>query len=278
MLTFTKIQSNGNHFLVWDHRGLEDSDDALKGLAKVHCDVKKGIGADGLMLLDFSETRDFKMRLFNKNGSEAEMCGNGARCIARYAYDKRIVSNTMVFETLAGDVHASVMEDGVKIKMANVKGSDFGELGTIDVEGTRIMYKQVKVGVPHVLIDTTHMPMTSYDWMIKVGALLDKDAHRFPEGTNVNFVSYRHAQELEVTTYERGVDGLTDSCGTGSCASVLAFITDYGLVSPVKVINPGGVNLVYFQKEGQDYHLELEGKTHYCAKKIIIGGEDEDFY
>lgn len=263
MIDYMKVQSNGNNFLLLDNRPLLHASEMLSQLAIRDCNIKIGIGADGILVIEPSEIADFKMRIINSNGFESEMCGNGARCIARYAYEKGIAPQKMSFETLAGVIRAKVTGERVKLQMGTYDLTTAFERRTMDWKDLRIDYYYLEVGVPHVVILCDAIKSEDYT---QIGAAFDENHTIFPNGTNVNFVTNRTTESIEVTTYERGVEAITDSCGTGSCASVVIASEKFQLKSPIDAINPGGINRVHFEKMGNTVEIELEGMVYYAGK------------
>jgi diaminopimelate epimerase len=265
MVHYTKIQSNGNNFLIFDNREGIDHE-TLTRLTIRDCNVKTGIGADGILVIENAQQADFKMRIINSNGFESEMCGNGARCIARYAHEHGLANASMTFETLAGIISAEV--DGVKVKigMGEYDISDIHTIHTLIVDELPVSYHFMVVGVPHVVIFYEEGALTRED-MIRIGRSFDENHSVFPRGTNVNFVMKMDESTIKSTTYERGVEDITDSCGTGSCASAVLADLSFNIKSPVKVINPGGTNTVYFQKNAiSTVQIALEGDVFYCGE------------
>ncbi len=266
MIDYMKVQSNGNNFLLLDNRPLLHASEMLSQLAIRDCNVKIGIGADGILVIEPSDVADFKMRIINSNGFESEMCGNGARCIARYAYEKGIAPQKMSFETLAGIMRAEVIGERVKLQMGEYDVTHAYEMRSLVWKNKAIEYYYLEIGVPHVVILCDEMDEIKREDFTKIGAFFDQNHAVFKNGTNVNFVLKRTAQALEVTTYERGVEAITDSCGTGSCASVIIASEKYDLNAPIEAINPGGINRVYFEKMGNTVQITLEGMVYYAGK------------
>jgi diaminopimelate epimerase len=217
---YTKMQGAGNDFIVIDNRTYKFSAEQLAKLAAQICQRKFSIGGDALMAVDYPEgTGDFRMRFYNADGTEAEMCGNGARCIARYAYEKKIASEAMVIETVAGPVPAwrlgqqqykvtlnppTVEKFDLDFEDENVSGIDYIELGD--------------PGIPHAVVNYPKLPETSLEELTDLAQRI-RHWSAFPKGANVNFYAVDSAGELIVRTYERGVEGFTYACGTGSGAT-----------------------------------------------------------
>jgi len=280
MIQYTKIQSNGNNFLLLDNRTLSLSDAQLSALTKRDSDIKNGVGADGLLIIETSETEDFKMRIFNSDGSEGEMCGNGARCIARYAFDHGIASEIMQFETLAGPIRAEILEDGVRIGFGTLSIEDGLETHMILVNGETVYYRFLTVGVPHVVIFMEENRQYRKEELRQIGYALDYNHAVFKNGTNVNFVRHLGGNRIEATTYERGVEDLTTSCGTGSSASAAVSLAKYGIASPIEVVNPGGVNIVDLEPDTEksgSYRIGLKGVPHYVARVQCAALDEEEY-
>ena len=277
MVQYTKIQSNGNNFLLLDNRKLKMPVKHLITLTQRDCNVKTGVGADGILVIDPSEKEDFKMRIFNSDGSEGEMCGNGARCIARYAFDHDIAGDEMQFETLSGPIHASIQKDGVQIGFGSVDVRDGLVEKTIVIDNEEIRYRFLTVGVPHVVVFMEENRNYTRDEMQQIGFAFDHNHEQFENGTNVNFVKQLEDSHIEVITYERGVEAITDSCGTGSSASAAVSLFYYQITSPIEVVNPGGVNVVFLLESARErgiYEIKLKGVPHYVAQ-IVCPDLDE---
>ncbi|OJV65910.1 MAG: diaminopimelate epimerase [Clostridiales bacterium 38-18] len=260
MVRYKKVQSNGNNFLLLDNRGQIYSDVKLRDMTIRDCDIKKGIGADGMLVIEPSNDAEFKMRIINANGFESEMCGNGARCIAKYAYDHGIADKMMSFETLAGKIGAVVTDTRVKVTMGDYELPD---QNVFVLDG--VNYRFMTLGVPHVVVFEDENKPLSRAEMKQIGYRFDMNHDVFERGTNVNFVRKIGKDEIEVITYERGVEDITDSCGTGSCASAVMAASFYGMHSPISVQNIGGVNMVHFVQSASDVTVELEGHVGYSG-------------
>lgn len=265
MIEYKKIQSNGNNFLLLDNRGLHYDAETLNRYTVRDCDIKKGIGADGMLVIEPSDSADFKMRIINANGFESEMCGNGARCIALYAYEKGIADIEMSFETLAGLIRAEVSDNRVKIGMGTYSSVDSDKVRHLVVDEQQINFQYMEVGVPHVVVFWEDNFKFDRNLMIKVGRAFDTNHDVFPRGTNVNFVRKLDENSIEVITYERGVEDITDSCGTGSCASAVLSSKRYGMTSPIDAVNIGGINTVHFEFEASKVNIDLEGFVYYSG-------------
>ena len=231
MMKFQKMHGLGNDFILMDE--LDPLKYDLSALAIKLCDRHQGIGADGIILILPSEIADVKMRIINSDGSEADMCGNGIRCFAKYVYDNQInTAKSFTIETGAGVmIPELIVEDGkvlfVKVNMGAPKFDRSaipmtGTAGNVINESLQIAGKEYKItsllmGVPHTIVFIDHL---DEDDLIMIGKQIEKHPF-FPKGTNVNFVEVINDHKINVRTWERGA-GRTLACGTGSCASAVA--------------------------------------------------------
>ena len=257
-IPFYKIQGSGNDFILMDNRRniLKGMD--LRKLAMKVCDRHYSVGADGLIVIVTSKKADFKWRFFNADGSEAEMCGNGARCAARFAHIRKIAKKDMTFETLAGTIHGQVKKDTVTVQLTGAAGLRMNIAVPLD-SGQR-MGHFLNTGVPHVVYlskDIDHEDIgrtgraTRYHDLFK------------PAGTNVNFVQIEGRHRIRIRTYERGVEGETLACGTGSVAAALVAGSLGAVFSPVEVVTWGGEKLVvsFERTENEFTRIHLEGRA-----------------
>jgi len=210
---FVKMQGAGNDFIVIDHAvGLD-----YAALAKKVCDRHMGIGADGLMILDEASTGDHRMRIINADGSEAEMCGNGARCMAVYIARKfAVVPDTFIMETLAGKIEAKVDGESVSVRLSDPK--DYRPHVEIKVGDQKLVGHFINTGVPHAVIFVQGLQEMDVNGL---GRLVRNHPVFSPKGTNVNFVETIKDGCVALRTYERGVEAETLACGTGSVAAAL---------------------------------------------------------
>ncbi len=272
MINAVKMNGNGNDFLVINNMDKKYDSNDLSEMARKLCRRRESVGGDGILVLESSQLRAFKMRLFNSDGSEGEMCGNGARCAARFAFESGITEKSdLTFETLGGDVRASVNGPRVTLKLAPVILDNIMVDTPICVNGEDFNYTFITVGVPHAVIFEEKRSRSEEGYRT-LGRAIRNRTDLFPDGTNVNFVVPRESldAELDVLTYERGVEDLTLSCGTGSTASAIASVL-IGITGPkVDVWNPGGLNRVTLSFEGSDKVFpELEGSVVNVASLSI---------
>jgi len=236
-LPFIKMTGTGNDFIIIDHREPVIHPEAMSEFARLVCRRKFSVGADGLILIENSEEADFRWQFFNGDGSVAEMCGNGARCAARFAYMHGIAPARMRFETIAGIIEASVSDINVSVKMTSPKA--FQMHHEVEVEGEKITLHSVDTGVPHAVIFVDEIDQVD---VCAMGSSIRHHQAFMPAGTNVNFIG-RHQDGFKVRTYERGVEDETLACGTGAtaCALMAALLEEAG--SPVDIITSGGDRL-----------------------------------
>lgn len=250
-MQFTKMHGIGNDFVVLDCLKAEIPEENLPELARRLCDRRFGIGSDGLILVLPSRVAHLRMRMFNPDGSEAEMCGNGIRCFAKYAYDRKHVTSTqMNVETLAGVKPLKLTVQGGKVTSVTV---DMGvprlqpqEIPVrVDAEnvigyplraaGRKLEFTAVSMGNPHAVIFLDNVSVFPVE---KVGPEIEH--HKlFPKRTNVQFVQVVNTHEIILRTWERGA-GLTLACGTGACAAVVAGALNKLTSREVLVHLPGG--------------------------------------
>lgn len=248
MIRCAKMNGNGNDFLVIDNGRKRIDDETLSRMARLLCRRRESVGADGLLVFEPSTTASFRMRVFNSDGSEGAMCGNGARCMARYACEQTLAPPKMTFETDGGTVTALVEGRRVSLTLAPVplEGIVIDEPLVVGDEALR--YSFLTVGVPHGVV-FLNRPLSERE-MTFLGSTMRHDRALFPEGANINFVTVDD-EGLFVATYERGVEALTLSCGTGSTASaIVACLT--GRSGPEATVrNPGGVQEISLLFEGR---------------------------
>jgi len=264
-IEFYKMSGSGNDFIIVDNRDrIVDETDLLNFIIKV-CRRKMSVGADGFILVENTEGADFKWRFFNSDGSVAEMCGNGARCVARFAYLNGIAGSEMSFETGAGIVEAQVAGESVKIKMTDP--SDLKTDYTLELKDRSISVSSINTGVPHVVMVTDTLDDVE---VVKMGREIRFHDMFAPAGTNVNFICPIKDDTIGVRTYERGVEDETLACGTGSVAGALIMARKMKIDAPIHVLTRSGVNLKIYYKEKdatyQDIYLEGDARVIYRAK------------
>jgi len=234
-MAFTKMSGTGNDFIVVDAFHAPGEAD-WPALAARFCPRRTGVGVDGLLVLSPDGEVDFAYRIFNADGSEAEMCGNGARCAAAFALRHGIAGKSMSFRTLAGIVEARVNPEDVSIRVTDPK--DLRRDITLEVDGRTLSAWSVNTGVPHAVVFTDELDAVPVD---SLGRAIRRHPAFSPAGTNVDFVQRVSGSSIRVRTYERGVEGETLACGTGAVASaVVSHAAGRVSGSSVEVSMPGG--------------------------------------
>lgn len=267
-IPFHKMVASGNDFIVIDNRNQAVKDPLA--LTRKICALHTGVGADGILLFEKSRKADFKMRIINSDGSEAEACGNGFRCIALYAREKMGYPAEFEFESLSGLIQAKVGKQN-RIRVQLVQPSDIKLRGEIQVNGHRLHYSFLNTGVPHTVIFVSGLSKIDVQGL---GRAIRTHEHFKPRGTNVNFVEVKSNREIHVRTYERGVENETLACGTGSTASALASaLLDY-TQAPVRVKTSGGEILTvdFKMKDGIIRNVTLEGEARFVFEGKLLNG------
>lgn len=260
---FWKMNGAGNDFIIIDHRGPKVPEAKMAEFARLVCRRRFSAGADGLFFLEPSSRADFRWRFFNADGSEAEMCGNGARCVARFAYMHGMAAARMRFETLAGIVEATVADTQVTIRMTAPHSWHLDQ--ELEVAGQRLTVHSINTGVPHVVIFVTDVAATD---VAALGRQIRRHSAFAPAGTNVNFIG-QGPQGLYIRTYERGVEGETMACGTGVVAGALIAVAKDMATAPVALVTSGGVPLTVQWSGQQNQGVEqvfLKGPAHLIYK------------
>lgn len=274
-MEFTKVHGLGNDFIVLDGRSGEVRD--YNALAVPLCHRQTGIGADGLLIVLHSDCADIRMRIINSDGSEAEMCGNGIRCFAKYVYEKGIITHSpFSIETLAGIMRPDILlENGAVTGVRVDMGEPFLECRQIPVEGEgrcidremtvlgqKLRYTSVLVGVPHTAVFVDDL--TDVD-IAGLGNAIEH-APVFPRRTNVNFAHVLDQRTIEMRTWERGC-GRTLACGTGACSTAVACVLNGKTGRSVDVnIELGTLHIDW----AQDNHVYMTGP----AQIVFTGNID----
>jgi diaminopimelate epimerase len=266
-IPFSKYQGTGNDFILLDNRSGSFSGITQEEIKRV-CDRRFSIGADGLMLLNQLEGYDFEMKYYNADGNPGSMCGNGGRCIIRFAYDLGIHRSTYHFLASDGE-HAAEMETGSSI--INLKMKDV--MGYTETDGVFIL----DTGSPHyVKFVEDVMDMD----VVKEGTEIRYSEPYANAGINVNFVEEKEEDEIMVRTYERGVEDETFSCGTGVTAcAIVCHHNDVGY-NDVTVITKGGKLVVKYDRHYDNTYTNVwlcgpaekafEGKVEIVMKKLSV--------
>jgi len=255
---FWKMNGSGNDFILIDNRTGQIKDEDMGHFVERACRRRESVGADGVIFIIKSDRYDFGWRYLNADGGEGEMCGNGARCVSRFAFLTGIAGPKMTFETLTGPVSGEVEDRVVKVLMPRPRDL----LLDIDLKSQQGWEHVdfVNTGVPHVVVhveDILNHPVKEQ------GRAIRYHTHFSPEGTNANFMRAIGPDRLEVRTYERGVEDETLACGTGAIACALVSSIRGMVNSPVKVKTKGGETLVvHFRRNGDSFDdVWLQGNT-----------------
>jgi diaminopimelate epimerase len=234
-LPFWKMHGAGNDFVLVDDRSLHFPCNDAATVRRITA-PKFGVGAEGLILIQPCDTADFRMRFFNPDGNEVEMCGNGARCVARLANEIGAAPANMSFQTVAGLISAErIGDDNVRLTMTPPKGWILN--GELDLDGQPTPFHFVNSGVPHVVIEVQNLERVDIQ---RLGALLRYHSRFQPAGTNANFIQITGPDSLRIRTYERGVEAETLACGTGITAAGLIAGALGRVNTPVKITCASG--------------------------------------
>jgi len=276
MVEFTKMHGLGNDFIIINNLDGKLKSGDIANLSPKLCHRNFGIGADGVVLLNVSSRAPFYMQIFNSDGSEAEMCGNAIRCLAKYLWDRKLASEEhLMIDTLSGLKQIKLLLNEGKVEGVQVDmGKPVLESRLIPLQGPsrqevineylvagekEFLFTAVNMGNPHcVIFVPTIKNIPWQEW----GAKIEKDA-LFPQKVNVEFVEVESTREIWVNVWERGV-GPTLACGTGACASVVAGVLAGKLERNVKVHLPGGLLRVNWAESGTVY---MEGP----AEEVFYG-------
>jgi diaminopimelate epimerase len=238
MVNFWKMNGAGNDFVVLDNR------DNTLSLSKTEiasmCHRQRGIGADGLLAVEPAQKgADFRMRYYNADGGEAEMCGNGARCFARFVnfLEGGSLEKT-TFETIAGIIEGEFVGDQVRIQLSTPFDLKLNQ--ALDLDGFPHVVHSVNTGVPHAVVFVDDLDGVDVK---RFGAATRYHTHFAPAGTNANFVKVLAPDHIAIRTYERGVEDETLACGTGMVACAIIHHELTGAPSPIRVDVAGGDTL-----------------------------------
>ena len=262
--------ASGNDFIVIENSRQVARSPGHYGLARKICDRKYGAGADGLLVLEKSKRADIRMQIFNADGSEAEMCGNGARCVAYYLSQNASLrapqgrSNPCI-DTKAGIIDSLVKKENIRIKLTVPHSLKLGI--PVSINGRRINVNFINTGVPHAVIFVEGLDKLD---LVGIGRKIRYHRKFIPAGANVDFVEILSKDTIKVRTYERGVEDETLACGTGSVAVALIFALKTGVSNKINVYTKSGEVLkVYFKQEKNKFsEIWLEGRA-----RIVYKGE-----
>lgn len=281
-IPFVKMHGIGNDYVYWDRVSIDEgtppAEGALPELARRMADRHTGVGGDGLVMIVPGETQPLRMRMFNADGSEAEMCGNAIRCVARYARDTGLApAGGFSIQTMRRDVAVELLDDGqVRADMGAPRdcgggadgGADGAELSaaprapeTLTIDGAEYRFTPVSMGNPHAVVFVDHL---DFD----LAALGRKFEHhpRFPQRTNTEFVVPVSRRRLRMRVWERG-SGETLACGTGACAAAVAGVLTGRSERQVTLHLRGGDLEIDWSEH--DNHVYMTGPAEYAFRGIF---------
>ncbi|MFT5466025.1 MAG: diaminopimelate epimerase [Verrucomicrobiales bacterium] len=265
-IEFTKMNGAGNDFVVLDNRDLryQLSTAQIERL----CNRQRGIGADGLLAVEPAENgADFRMRYYNADGGEAEMCGNGARCFANFLTEiSANAKESVTFETIAGVIEASYPAGNVRIQLSDPFDQKMGQ--DLEVLSQQLLVHSINTGVPHACAVVDDVAKAD---IVGIGRALRFHEAFQPSGTNANLFEVKAPDEITLRTYERGVENETLACGTGMVASAIVHHELTGATTPIKVNVQGGDQLIVeFDKTPDGYrNVYLTGPADFTFSGTI---------
>lgn len=278
-IKFTKMNGLGNDFIIVDGEEISQKKLDYAELAKKMCDRNFGIGADGLIIVNPTDVKadtDLRWRIFNSDGSEPQMCGNGIRCFAKYVYKKGLINKKkFTVWTLAGTITPEILDnDEIKVNMGKpiletakipmaIENLDCTINYPLSLDDKEFDITAVSMGNPHCVIftdDDSAMLARQYGSKIENNPI-------FPEKTNVEFVKIISRSNIKVDVWERGC-GITLACGTGACASVVAAVINDFTDNKVQADLPGGSLVIEWDINTPESSVFMTGKSEF-----ICGGE-----
>jgi diaminopimelate epimerase len=264
-IDFWKMHGAANDFIMVDDRKATFPIDDQAWITSV-ASRRTGVGCEGIILIQESKTSDFRMRFMNPDGTEVEMCGNGARCVARLASDIGAAQCVMTIDTVAGQLKATVSAETVVLGMTDP--FDWKLDGSLTIDGERHDCSSVNTGVPHAVMIVDDVSAVD---VRKMGAAIRYHDAFAPAGTNANFVQRKDDKTILIRTYERGVEDETLACGTGMCASALV-AAKHGLVDgPVTVLPASGhvLSVGFTKTDDGAVDVTLEGPAEYVFEGTL---------
>ena len=260
-IDFYKMSGSGNDFILVDNRAKLIEAALAPELARNLCRRKVSVGADGLILIENDDEVDFRWNFFNADGSTAEMCGNGGRCVARLANILGICGPSLSFRTLAGIIRAEVSGSRVKLQMTEPR--DLRLDLELELNGQNFNTHFVNTGVPHTVFILDGPEILAQQEVVGQGRKVRYHSQFAPAGTNVNFIAVLGERALAIRTYERGVEDETLACGTGATAVALVGAAKGMVRPPVDVHTKSGETLtIYFDSDKLlPEEVYMEGET-----------------
>ena len=258
-IDFYKYEGTGNDFIIVNNRDLKFQKN-YEGLIKNICDRKKGVGADGLILLENHDTLDFRMIYFNADGSESGFCGNGSRCITHLAHNLNIIEDKAVFKAIDGTHESRIINQKISVRMSDVSKANIFSYN--DSFNTTF----IDTGSPHLIRIYENIDLID---IVREARELKLKYSEYSDGLNINFCEISDSK-IKLRTYERGVENETLSCGTGAVASAI-FLNNSGLVKNdrIEILMKGGALSVNFKKkETRYYEIWLSGAVNMVFKGV----------
>lgn len=246
-IDFMKLHGSGNDFVVIDNRNSVLSESGLSDFSRLVTRRATSIGADGVVLIEnaVEPDTDFRWRYFNADGSEGEMCGNGAMCGARFAELIGAAPADTAFSTMSGVVRASVDPATGQVELAMPDTGLIEPARTVEVDGTAYELIPIQVGVPHAVLYVENADaFGNRNELERIGSAIRRSDAFAPAGTNVNVVSPLGGNRLRMRTYERGVEAETLACGTGAIATTVVSAGRGMVTAPVEIMTSSGMPLV----------------------------------
>jgi len=263
-IKFTKMHGAGNDFVLIDDReGTVPWEDHF--LMAALAGRRTGVGCEGVILVQHSDKADFRMRFLNPDGTEVEMCGNGSRCAAAFAHRIGASGTALTMETMCGLVDAQLTATGVCVWMPEPAKKNYGlelKVGNETVRGDFII-----TGVPHFVVQVPNISTVDVQGL---GRALRLHPAFAPDGTNVDFVTFRAPNRMSMRTYERGVEAESGACGTGAVACAVVAVETAGFTLPANVKTPSGCDLTI---DGDWRHHKCTGLTLTGPVKFVYTGE-----
>ncbi len=255
-IAFTKMSGSGNDFILIDNRSCLLDKHLLPALVTGICRRRFSVGADGVILIEPSSVGDFRWRFYNADGSRGEMCGNGARCAARFAVINGIGGPEVRFETDAGLIQARV--DGAQVRVTMTDPVDLRLDLPLALSSGVFRVSTVNTGVPHAVVMVPDVDAVD---VVAIGREIRRHPDFSPVGTNADFLCTDGKGGLSIRTYERGVEDETLACGTGAVAGALVAAETLGMASPVRVRTRSGEGLVvhFRRRDGRFGDIAQEG-------------------
>jgi len=237
-IPFYKMHGAANDFILVDDRAGTFPIADRGWIARIAA-RRTGVGCEGVILIQPSQSSSFRMRFLNPDGGEVEMCGNGARCVARLAHEIGAAPGSMTIETVAGELRAAMTGDGlVRLTMTDPK--DWRPAASLRIGAETIAYGFVNSGVPHAVVEVPDVAAVD---VARLGAAIRRHGDFQPKGTNANFAQVTGPSAIRVRTFERGVEAETLACGTGMVASALVLARAGRITLPATVVPASGDTL-----------------------------------